>query len=335
MLAPREFFLVFPPAPRFLGSRGWNHAPTSYFPGGVNAQPLDIVDIFITCQSAVDRLAQQRHKAMLPVLAEATILQAVSPHLGQAERLVEFPLGHEHGVGRDLTAEELQPQPTCEVNSTNGDLGWSGPAILDQDFLPCGFFFVEAIEPIDVKSLSALGVGREHVADAEAAPNPPTGAGLGDCESSQGAWIRQIRFAQLHQPGVGSETVGNDLLNHILTGLGGRRPEATPANRKELPSSTRQVVEFGFGPNEMAAGQEIRSGVRHRVGTNVIWMAVRLPIGDRLTANGKCRIEVFGNGLLIQGIIHVAQQNISIDCLHWSGCAVGLRRGDLSTVAIA
>jgi hypothetical protein len=45
--------------------------------GGVDAQPLVVVDIFITGQSAVDRLPEQRDKAMLLVLAQATILQVV------------------------------------------------------------------------------------------------------------------------------------------------------------------------------------------------------------------------------------------------------------------
>lgn len=45
--------------------------------GGVDAQPLGVVDIFMTGQSAVDRLTEQPDKAMLLILAQATILQVV------------------------------------------------------------------------------------------------------------------------------------------------------------------------------------------------------------------------------------------------------------------
>ena len=67
--------------------------------GGADAQPLGVVDIFITCQSAVDRLTEQRYKAMLLVLAQATILQVVCTRLGQCQRLVEFSVREQPGVG--------------------------------------------------------------------------------------------------------------------------------------------------------------------------------------------------------------------------------------------
>ena len=40
---------------------------------GIDAQPLGIVDIFTTCQSAVNRLPQQRHELVLLVATLARI----------------------------------------------------------------------------------------------------------------------------------------------------------------------------------------------------------------------------------------------------------------------
>ncbi len=84
--------------------------------GGVDAQPLGVVDIFITGQSAVDRLTEQWYKAMLLVLAQATILQVVCTRLGQCQRLVEFSIREQPGVGGDLAAHEPQLQPAIEID---------------------------------------------------------------------------------------------------------------------------------------------------------------------------------------------------------------------------
>jgi uncharacterized protein len=54
----------FPRPPRFLGSRGWNHAPTSHFAGNVARTPDDITNVFwCAChvgqrESAESRLRQ-------------------------------------------------------------------------------------------------------------------------------------------------------------------------------------------------------------------------------------------------------------------------------------
>ena len=84
--------------------------------GGVDAQPLGVVDIFITGQSAVDRLTEQRYKAMLLVLAQATILQVVCTRLCQCQRLVEFSVRKQPGVGGDLAAHEPQLQTAIEID---------------------------------------------------------------------------------------------------------------------------------------------------------------------------------------------------------------------------
>ena len=84
--------------------------------GGVDAQPLGVVDIFITGQSAVDRLTEQRYKAMLLVLAKARILQVVCTRLGQCQRLVEFSVRKQPGVGGDSAANKPQLQTAIEMD---------------------------------------------------------------------------------------------------------------------------------------------------------------------------------------------------------------------------
>ena len=92
-------------------------SPTNHVShGGVDAQPLGVVDIFITGQSAVDRLTEQRYKAMLLVLAKATILHVVCTRLCQCQRLVELSVRQQPGVSGDLAAHEPQLQTAIEID---------------------------------------------------------------------------------------------------------------------------------------------------------------------------------------------------------------------------
>jgi hypothetical protein len=53
---------------------------------------------------------------VLLVPAEARILQAVCALRSQAERLVEFSIGQQPSVGRDLAAQELELQTTVKTD---------------------------------------------------------------------------------------------------------------------------------------------------------------------------------------------------------------------------
>ena len=46
--------------------------------------------VFVTDQSAVDRLPQQWHELVLLVGADSTVLERVLNHIGQRNRLIEF-----------------------------------------------------------------------------------------------------------------------------------------------------------------------------------------------------------------------------------------------------
>jgi len=64
---------------------------TDHMPRGrTDRWPTGIIYVFIACQSAVDRLAGERHKLVLFVAVHATVLKLVLGHSGQPEHRVEF-----------------------------------------------------------------------------------------------------------------------------------------------------------------------------------------------------------------------------------------------------
>ena len=83
---------------------------------GIDAQPLGIVDIFITCQAAVDRLPQQRRQTVLLVAPHADVVQRIEGHFCQAELVVQFAVGQQPGVSRDLAAQEFQLQAAVKTD---------------------------------------------------------------------------------------------------------------------------------------------------------------------------------------------------------------------------
>src|SRR5262249_21666083 len=64
----------------------------------------------------VDRLPQQRRQGVLGVLPGPGILQAARRRAGQAEGVIEFPVGEESGVTGDGRTVELQLDLAVEVN---------------------------------------------------------------------------------------------------------------------------------------------------------------------------------------------------------------------------
>jgi hypothetical protein len=85
--------------------------------GGTDTEAFGVVDIFIACQAAVDRLPQQRRQGVLGVLPGPGILQATRRRAGQPEGVIEFPIGEESGVTGDGRAVELQLDLAVEVNA--------------------------------------------------------------------------------------------------------------------------------------------------------------------------------------------------------------------------
>ena len=84
---------------------------------GIEAEAVGVVDIFIACQTAVDRLTQQGRQGVLGVLPGAGVVQASHRRAGQSEGVVEFPIGEESSVTRDSGPVELQPDVAVEIDS--------------------------------------------------------------------------------------------------------------------------------------------------------------------------------------------------------------------------
>jgi len=62
---------------------------------------LGVVEVFISCQAAVDRLAQQIRQRQLRVLAATIIGQVIGDELVEPEPLVQLPNQQQAGVGGD------------------------------------------------------------------------------------------------------------------------------------------------------------------------------------------------------------------------------------------
>jgi hypothetical protein len=62
-------------------------------------KPLGVVDILVARETTEDRLPQHPNKSVPAVLAGPCVREAVTRHRGQAERVVEFPVGKQSGVG--------------------------------------------------------------------------------------------------------------------------------------------------------------------------------------------------------------------------------------------
>jgi hypothetical protein len=56
---------------------------------------------------------------MPAILAGPSVREAVAGHRGQAERLVEFPVGKQSGVRGDGRTAKLEHQPAVEIEPEN------------------------------------------------------------------------------------------------------------------------------------------------------------------------------------------------------------------------
>jgi hypothetical protein len=83
---------------------------------GIEAEALGVLDVFIACQPAVDRLPQQGEQAVLGVLPGAGVVHAARCGAGQAEGVVEFPVGEESGVTGDGGAVGLPLDWAVEID---------------------------------------------------------------------------------------------------------------------------------------------------------------------------------------------------------------------------
>src|SRR5262249_59323232 len=85
--------------------------------GGIETEAFGVVDIFIACQAAVDRLTQHGEQAVLGVLSGAGLVQAGRGRAGQSEGVIEFAVGEESGVTGNGRAVELQLELAVEIDA--------------------------------------------------------------------------------------------------------------------------------------------------------------------------------------------------------------------------
>ena len=86
---------------------------------GIMAQALSVVHIFISGKPTEHRLSQHSDESMPAVLAGACVGEHIAGHRGKAERVVEFPIGEQSGVGGDHRSAKLEHQPAVEIESEN------------------------------------------------------------------------------------------------------------------------------------------------------------------------------------------------------------------------
>ena len=90
-------------------------SPTNHMPhGGIDREPFGVIGVFMACQPAENGLPHKRDQRLLLVLARAPIVQEILPQIGQAERRIQFPVGQQPGIRRDLGPVKLQLKTTIE-----------------------------------------------------------------------------------------------------------------------------------------------------------------------------------------------------------------------------
>jgi hypothetical protein len=87
----------------------------------IEAEAVGVVDISISCQTAVDRLTQQGRQGVLGVLIGAGVVHGSHRRAGQSEGVVEFPIGEKSSVRRDRRAVKLPLDLAVEVNAQEGN----------------------------------------------------------------------------------------------------------------------------------------------------------------------------------------------------------------------
>jgi len=82
-------------------------------------QAFCVIHILISGKSPEHRLSQHSDESMPAVLAGACVGEYIAGHRGKAERVVDFPVREQAGVGGDHRSSKLEHQPAVEIESEN------------------------------------------------------------------------------------------------------------------------------------------------------------------------------------------------------------------------
>ena len=69
--------------------------------GRIAPTPVRIIDILVSGEAAIDRLAEEADQTVPAILARSAVRDKVTGHRGRAKGIIEFPIGEQASVGRD------------------------------------------------------------------------------------------------------------------------------------------------------------------------------------------------------------------------------------------
>ena len=88
----------------------------------IAAQPLGVVHVLVAGQPPEHRLPQQTRQPMPTVLAGARVGQRIGRRVGQAQRVVQFAVGQQSGIGGDRRTAKLEHQAAVEIEPQSASI---------------------------------------------------------------------------------------------------------------------------------------------------------------------------------------------------------------------
>ena len=82
-------------------------------------QTFGVVHVLVSSEATKYRLSEQPGQCVPAILASACVGEYIAGHHGKAERVVEFPVREQAGVGGDHRSSKLEHQPAVEIESEN------------------------------------------------------------------------------------------------------------------------------------------------------------------------------------------------------------------------
>ena len=79
-------------------------------------ETFGVVDVLVTGEAAEHRLTQQAGQQVACVLASTAFRQDTAGQISEAERVIQFSVDQDAGIGGDAAAVEFQPQAAVELN---------------------------------------------------------------------------------------------------------------------------------------------------------------------------------------------------------------------------
>gem|GEM_PF-5046139 len=89
------------------------------------AQTLGVVHILVSREAAEHRLTQHADQCMAAVLAGTRVSQCFSSRCAQTERVIEFAIGEQTGIGGHDGSAKLHRDTAVEIKSKNAVFGFT------------------------------------------------------------------------------------------------------------------------------------------------------------------------------------------------------------------